>query len=84
LPEGTAAGAKTGSLGHGVNDFGNAYYDGPQPPPGHGVHHYHFRLLALDVDTLRLDERVSIDDVLKEAQKHALGEAELVGTFEKS
>ncbi|MGK9054231.1 YbhB/YbcL family Raf kinase inhibitor-like protein [Neorhizobium petrolearium] len=26
------------------NDFGNARYDGPQPPKGHGLHHYHFRL----------------------------------------
>ena len=29
------------------NDFGNARYDGPEPPKGHGVHHYHFRLGAL-------------------------------------
>jgi hypothetical protein len=48
LPEGTTSGAKTEGLGHGVNDFGAARYDGPQPPPGHGVHHYHFRLTALD------------------------------------
>src|SRR5262249_1100050 len=23
-------------------------YRGPAPPPGHGIHHYHFRLYALD------------------------------------
>src|SRR5690606_24666805 len=40
LPEG--AGAGTESLGHGINDFGHARYDGPEPPEGHGVHHYHF------------------------------------------
>ena len=34
------------------NDFGNLHYDGPQPPPGHGVHHYHFRVFALDVPKL--------------------------------
>src|SRR5215207_11378736 len=33
LPEG-AGFASTESLKHGVNDFGNAQYDGPQPPPG--------------------------------------------------
>src|SRR5688572_18075434 len=32
-----------------TNDFGATRYDGPQPPPGHGTHHYHFRLFALDV-----------------------------------
>ncbi|WP_352617756.1 MULTISPECIES: YbhB/YbcL family Raf kinase inhibitor-like protein [unclassified Mesorhizobium] len=84
LPEGTTAGAKTESLGHGVNDFGNPHYDGPQPPPGHGLHHYHFRLLALDVETLGLGEKAAVDDVLKEAAPHVLEEAELVGTFERA
>ncbi len=31
----------------GRNDFGNLGYGGPMPPPGHGVHHYHFRVFAL-------------------------------------
>ncbi|MER9653575.1 YbhB/YbcL family Raf kinase inhibitor-like protein [Mesorhizobium sp. M0152] len=84
LPEGTTSGAKTESLGHGVNDFGNPHYDGPQPPRGHGLHHYHFRLLALDVETLHLDEKASIDDILKKAKPHVLGQAELVGTFERT
>ncbi len=42
----------------GVNDAGKSGYQGPCPPPG-PVHHYHFRLYALDteldlVETLRL------------------------------
>lgn len=82
LPEGTTAGAKTESLGHGVNDFGNPHYDGPQPPKGHGVHHYHFRLCALDVETLHCDEKAKIDDIMKQAEPHVLAEAEVVGTFE--
>ncbi len=36
------------------NDFGNARYDGPQPPKGHGVHRYNFRLVALDVPNLTI------------------------------
>ena len=36
------------------NDFGNGRYDGPQPPAGHGTHHYHFRLFALDVPELEV------------------------------
>ena len=31
-----------------VNDFRKVGYGGPCPPRGHGPHHYHFRLLALD------------------------------------
>lgn len=78
LPEGSA-------IEHarsGVNDFGNQHYDGPQPPAGHGVHHYHFRLAALDTATLGLSDRVRISDVWKAAKPHILAETELVGTFE--
>jgi Raf kinase inhibitor-like YbhB/YbcL family protein len=82
LPEGTPEGAKTESLGHGVNDFGNPHYDGPQPPKGHGVHHYHFRLAALDTETLRLGEKADIDQIWKKAQPHILAQTELVGTYE--
>lgn len=82
LPEGTTAGAKTESLGHGVNDFGNPHYDGPQPPKGHGVHHYHFRLFALDVETLHCDGKAKVDDMLEQAKPHIIAEAELVGTYE--
>src|SRR5690606_5678044 len=46
LPEGTAGPER---FRQGVNDFGNDRYDGPRPPKGHGIHHYHFRLSALDV-----------------------------------
>jgi len=31
----------------GPNDFGNTGYGGPQPPPGHGPHHYYFWVYAL-------------------------------------
>lgn len=32
----------------GKNSWGSIGYRGPAPPPGHGVHHYHFKLYALD------------------------------------
>jgi Raf kinase inhibitor-like YbhB/YbcL family protein len=84
LPEGTTAGAKTESLGHGINDFGNPRYDGPQPPKGHGVHHYHFRLAALDVESLHCDEKAKVADVLNQARPHVIAEAGLVGTYENA
>ena len=39
------AGAAQGSNSWGPKYFG---YCGPAPPHGHGVHHYHFRIFALD------------------------------------
>lgn len=69
------------ALRQGTNDFGNAYYDGPQPPVGHGVHHYHFRLAALDVPSLSVPGQAGVQLVWKEAQKHALEQTELVGTY---
>jgi len=65
-----------------INDFGFARYDGPQPPKGHGTHHYHFRLVALDVAHLTVPAKAGVEAIWKEACKHKLDEAELVGTFE--
>ncbi len=65
------------------NDFGNARYDGPQPPPGTGVHHYRFRLAALDVGNLSIPEDVGAAEAWKRASKHLIEEAVLVGTYER-
>ncbi|HYG88412.1 MAG TPA: YbhB/YbcL family Raf kinase inhibitor-like protein [Azospirillum sp.] len=81
LPEGVTAGAKVESLGRGVNDFGHPRYDGPDPPKGHGTHHYHFHLMALDVERLDLPPKAKVDEVRAAAKPHVLGEAELVGTY---
>ena len=81
LPEGVTAGAKTESLGHGVNDYGHPHYDGPNPPKGHGLHHYHLHLMALDVERLDLPPKATVDEVRNAAKPHVLGEAELVGTY---
>ena len=32
----------------GMNSFGKAQYNGPMPPKGHGVHHYHLRGVCLE------------------------------------
>ena len=82
LSEGIGGGASAGAR-FAVNDFGNAGYDGPEPPVGHGTHHYHFRLAALDVPALALNERSKVRDVWREASKHALATAEVVGTYER-
>ena len=66
-----------------TNDFGKPGYGGPCPPKGHGAHHYHFKLFALNVDRLGLDSNAKIADVEREAEKHLVGRAELVGTYER-
>jgi len=66
-----------------VNDFRKAGYGGPCPPQGHGPHHYHFRLLALSTDQLRAKSNASCPDIEREARKHAIAEAILVGWYER-
>jgi hypothetical protein len=66
-----------------VNDFGNRGYGGPCPPKGHGPHHYHFKLFALDVDRLNVGNYPKVVDVENEAAKHAIAQGELIGTYER-
>jgi Raf kinase inhibitor-like YbhB/YbcL family protein len=67
----------------GRNDFGGKAYDGPEPPVGHGVHHYHFRLAALDVPRLSLPPDAGAAAIWSEARKHMIEEADLVGTYQR-
>jgi Raf kinase inhibitor-like YbhB/YbcL family protein len=80
LPEG-ASNQGRGGTGEGVNGFGNARYDGPQPPQGHGPHHYHVRLAALDVPQLNIPPSAKAEDIWTTALPHIIAEAELVGIY---
>lgn len=82
LPEGASA-QGCGGAGEGVNGFRNASYDGPQPPRGHGPHHYHFRLAALDVPQLSISTSAKVEDIWTKARPHIVAEAEVVGTYER-
>ena len=81
LPEGLPkqatlpAGAQQGK-----NDFGRLGYGGPCPPGG--THHYVFALTALDAP-LTLPTTASRDEIEKAIQGHALGTAELIGTYQR-
>lgn len=65
------------------NDFGKQGYGGPCPPKGHGPHHYHFKLFALDIDKLDVAPGAKIVDVENAATRHALAQGELIGTYER-
>ena len=57
-------------------------YDGPCPPwNDERLHHYHFRLFALDVETLELPVNYTLADLNAAMDGHVLAEAELVGTY---
>jgi len=66
----------------GKNSWGTDGYRGPAPPRGHGTHHYHFRLYALDVP-LAAAQGLDKAGLLHAMQGHVLSEAELVGTYER-
>ena len=65
-------------------DMGGVYgsYDGPCPPWNDSiVHHYHFTVYALDVETLGLSGEFGGDDVRQAIEGHVLAQAEHVGTY---
>lgn len=66
----------------GRNSWGKIGYGGPAPPKGHGLHHYHFKLRALDMP-LNLDPGETKQALLEAMQGHILAEAELIGTYQR-
>jgi Raf kinase inhibitor-like YbhB/YbcL family protein len=79
---GIGAGEVPDGAVQGRNDFGNIGYGGPCPPPGHGVHHYHFRLYAL-LKELMLIEGSTVQQLRAVLDETTLGETELIGTYER-
>lgn len=65
------------------NDFGGTGYDGPAPPRGHGVHHYHFKLAALDVEAVEVALVETADELWRAVRPHIIAEAETVGTYQR-
>lgn len=64
------------------NDGGFAGYVGAAPPPGHGVHHYHVVVHAVDVDQLDISSEATCASLGLDLFSHTLGRARLVATFE--
>lgn len=65
----------------GINGFQQKKYRGPCPPPGK-IHHYYFKLYALDT-LLDLNEGASKSDVEQAMKGHIVEEAELIGTYQR-
>ena len=67
----------------GRNSWDRLGYGGPAPPKGHGVHHYHFKLYALDALLVDMKPNYDKAGLLEAMQGHVLAEAELIGTYER-
>lgn len=93
----TARGKPVGRTEHGItgkNDYTGWFagdpemegiyggYDGPCPPWNDSiVHHYHFEVFALDVETLGLEGDFSGGDALRAMEGHILAKALHTGTY---
>jgi len=79
-----AQGFKAGAVGlSGRNDFGRTGYGGPCPPKGHGPHRYFFKLYALGLESLGLQEGKKRADLDRAISGHVLAEAQFMGRFER-
>lgn len=88
LPEGIGN-CSTTNLSDGLLQGRNSWpngntvcYRGPEPPRGHGIHHYHFCLYALD-KPVNLPAGTTKAELLKAINGHVLKESELVGTYQR-
>jgi Raf kinase inhibitor-like YbhB/YbcL family protein len=85
----TSFGGVTGASNYtdlfaGDPDMGGTYgnYDGPFPPwNDERVHHYHFRVYAVDMPSLDLPDDFTLGDVMEAIEGHVLDEGELVATY---
>lgn len=64
----------------GMTDFGQQQYGGPCPPIG--IHHYYFKLYALDIK-LNISSFSDKTALEKAMENHILAKAELIGTYKK-
>ena len=82
LSEGLPAKDTVADIGRqGVNDFRRVGYGGPCPPRG-PAHRYFFKLYALDVQ-ITLPPRKTKAELLKAIEGHVLGQAELMGRYQR-
>ena len=65
------------------NDGGFAGFVGAAPPAGHGPHHYHVVVHAVDVETLDIPAEGSPAYLGFNLFSHSIGRARIIGTYEQ-
>jgi Raf kinase inhibitor-like YbhB/YbcL family protein len=82
LSEGVPARAEVAGIGRqGLNDFKRVGYGGPCPPRG-PAHRYFFKLYAVD-QPISLPPEKTKTEALDSIQGHVLGQAELMGRYQR-
>ncbi len=79
IPEGVS---KKGLFEEGTNDFRRIGYDGPCPPPGHGIHHYYIKIYALK-ERIKLPTNATKKDLLNAIEGKILEKCEIVGIYQR-
>ncbi len=75
-------GAPDSSLVHGMNSWGNNYYQGPCPPHSE-LHHYYFKLFALN-QAVSLSKGASKLQILEDMNNHVIGVSRLMCLYSRS
>ena len=80
LPEGVVSETLPPGAASGLNDWNRAGYDGPCPPVGR--HRYFHKLYVLDtvLEGMNTPVKAKVEAAMS---GHIIGQAELVGTFQK-
>lgn len=65
----------------GLNDFGMLKYCGPCPP--NGIHHYHFKVYALDCYLMHLNSKCTKYQLEKAMTNHILAFGTLIGQYKR-
>ena len=78
LDESTRAAAREGK-----NSNLQVGYAAAAPPRGHGIHHYHFQVFALDTE-LVLNSGVGRHELVESLRGHVIAWGEVVGTYERA
>lgn len=65
------------------NDAGTAGYTGAAPPEGHGTHHYHVVVHAVDVENLEIPVEASPAVLGFNLFSHTVGRARITGTYQQ-
>ena len=75
-----AAASGPGRLKQATNDFGEPGYGPPCPPRGDPPHHYHFRLMALDLPKLGRTP-ANVEAIFDAGNHHLLASAQVVALY---
>lgn len=67
----------------GKNSAGTHGWYGTKPPQGHGLHHYHFQLFALNTTLDHLDPNIPLAELVNVLKGITIAAGEVVGTYER-